>query len=148
MSSLYAFDQQFIDFAKKHYSLLARVSLFIIYFVFGILKLLGLSPASTLALGFAGKMGMASYAHELFIILAIVECFIGIMILAPKLTRITIFIMFLHMVLACSPIILYTEAVWSAPFVPNLEGQYIIKNAALVALALGLVARTEPLETR
>lgn len=146
MSILETFDRHFITFAKQHYAWIARVSLFVIYFYFGLLKLIGASPASDLATGFATKMGMGAYANELFLALAFVECLIGIAILFPRLTRITLFIMFGHMLLVCAPIVLYPEAVWQAPFVPNLEGQYIIKNAALVALALGLVAHTTPLK--
>lgn len=147
MSILENFDSNFIQFAKRHYAWLARVSLFVIYFYFGFLKLIGVSPANDLALGFAAKMGMGAVAHELFLVLAFVECVIGIVILFPRLTRIALFLMFGHMLLVCAPIVLYAEAVWQAPFVPNLEGQYIIKNAALVALALGLVAQTAPLKT-
>lgn len=145
MSTLEIFDRNFITFAKRHYAWLARVSLFIIYFYFGFLKLIGLSPASDLAIGFAAKMGMGVFANELFVALAFVECLIGLAILFPRLTRIALFMMFAHMLLVCAPIVLYPEAVWHAPFVPNLEGQYIIKNAALVTLALGLVATTAPL---
>lgn len=138
-------DSAFISFARRHYQWIARSSLFVIFFYFGFLKLVGLSPASDLALGFAGKMGMGAFAMELFYALAVIECAIGIMMLVPKLTRITLFIMAAHMVLVSAPIVLYPEATWVRPLVPNLEGQYIIKNAALVALALGLVAATKPL---
>lgn len=146
MSTLEKFDNRFIGFARRHYAWLARVSLFVIYFYFGFLKIIGISPASDLALGFAGKMGMGAYGNELYLALAFVECIIGLTILFPRLTRIALFLMFGHMLLVCAPIVLYPEAVWQAPFVPNLEGQYIIKNAALVALALGLVAHTAPLK--
>lgn len=145
MSSLKKFDTWFIVFAKQNYSWIARISLFVIYFYFGFLKLIGASPANELAIGFAQHMGVGAVAHELYYLLAGVECLVGLLILFPKLTRISLFIMFGHMILVCSPIVLYPQAVWSAPFVPNLEGQYIIKNAALVALALGLVATTKPL---
>ena len=121
------------------------MALFVIYFYFGFLKIIGASPANELAIGFAEHMGMGAYAYQLYIILAFVECIIGILILFPKLTRIAIFVMLGHMILVSAPILLYPQAVWTAPFVPNLEGQYIIKNAALVALALGLVASTKPL---
>lgn len=146
MSTLSNFDNHFIAFAKKYYGWIARFALFIIYFCFGFLKLIGASPATELALGFATKMGVGAYAHELFILLAFVECLVGSMILIPRLTRVAIFIMLGHMVIVCAPLALYVEAVWQSPLVPNLEGQYIIKNAALVALALGLVATTKPLE--
>lgn len=138
-------DTAFISFARRHYQWIARSSLFVIFFYFGFLKLVGLSPASDLALGFAGKMGMGAFAMELFYALAVIECAIGIMMLIPRLTRITLFIMAAHMVVVSAPIVLYPEATWVRPLVPNLEGQYIIKNAALVALALGLVAATKPL---
>ena len=145
MVSISVIDSAFITFAKRHYQWIARVSLFIIFFYFGFLKLVGLRPANELALGFADKMGMGVYAMELFYTLAVVECAIGIMMLIPKLTRISIFVMAAHMLLVSAPILLYPEATWIRPLVPNLEGQYIIKNAALVALALGLVAATKPL---
>jgi hypothetical protein len=34
---------------------------------------------------------------------------------------------------------------FTKPFVPTLEGQYIIKNVAIVALAIGVAAQTSPL---
>ena len=145
MNRLHNFDKAFIQFAKTYYPWIARISLFVIFFYFGFLKLVGLSPASDLALGFAAKMGMGSLAMELFYTLAVVECLIGILILVPAFTRVAIFAMALHMLLVSAPLILFPEATWVRPLVPNLEGQYIIKNAALVALALGLVATTKPL---
>lgn len=145
MSAFARFDKKFIAFARRYYPWIARISLFVIFFYFGFLKLTGASPAGDLALGFAEKMGMGAYAHQLFIALAFVECLIGLMILIPRLARPAIFLMLAHMLLVSAPLVLYPEAVWQAPFVPNLEGQYIIKNAALVALALGLVASTHPL---
>ena len=148
MVTLHRFDHAFIKFAGNNYQWIARGSLFVIFFYFGFLKLVGLSPADELALGFAQKMGMGAFAMELFYLLAAVECAIGLMMLFPKLTRLTILLMAGHMVLVSSPLLLYTEAVWTRPLVPNLEGQYIIKNAALVALALGLVATTKPLNQR
>jgi uncharacterized membrane protein YphA (DoxX/SURF4 family) len=145
MSTLHKFDIWFISFARLNYSWIARISLFVIYFYFGFLKIIGASPASELAIGFAEHMGMGTNAQTLYISLAFVECLIGVLVLFPKLTRVAIFIMFGHMLLVSAPILLYPQAVWAAPFIPNLEGQYIIKNAALVALALGLVASIKPL---
>lgn len=139
------FDAQFIGLARRWYSPLARAALFVIFFYFGFLKLVGLSPADALAEKLVGQTVGLAYFHELFIMLALIECIIGILFLIPRATRIVILIMFVHMLIVCSPLVLIPDAVWQAPFVPNLEGQYIIKNIALVALALGLVARTTPL---
>jgi uncharacterized membrane protein YphA (DoxX/SURF4 family) len=145
METFRQLDRYYIGFAKRYSAPIARIALFVIYFYFGFLKLIGQSPASSLAIGFAEKIGMANHAHALYLILAGVECLIGILILFPRLTRLALFIMLGHMLLVSAPLALYPEAVWTKPFVPSLEGQYIIKNAALVALALGLVAHTSPL---
>ena len=145
MISLSRLDSAFITFARRRYQAIARISLCVIFFYFGFLKLIGLSPADDLALGFAAKMGLGEYAHGLFYLLAAIECIIGIMLLIPRLTRIAIGVMIIHMIVVSSPLLLYPEAVWASLLVPNLEGQYIIKNVALVALALGLVAATKPL---
>lgn len=146
MNRLHRFDMAFISFARRHYERIARISLFVIFFYFGFLKLVGLSPADDLALGFASKMGVGDYGLVLFYALAVVECIIGIMLLIPRLTRPAILFMVMHMAVVSSPLVLYPEAVWARPLVPNLEGQYIIKNVALVALALGLVAGTKPIK--
>ncbi len=145
--SVKEFDRKFIAWANRWYGPLARIALFIIFFYFGFLKVLGLSPADQLAKALVEKTIGLTYFNELFFLLALIECAIGIMFLFPRLTRIVILIMFLHMLLVCSPLILAPAEVWKMPFVPNLEGQYVIKNVALVVLALGLVARTKPIET-
>jgi hypothetical protein len=51
------------------------------------------------------------------------------------------------MVIVCSPLILVPELAWSHPFVPTLEGQYIIKNVIIVALAVGIAAQARPLKS-
>ena len=148
MNTLIKFDTWFIRFAKRHYTWLARISLAIIFFYFGALKLAGFSPADELAIGFAEKMGVGMYAEGLYLAVAVVECIIGLLILFPAMTRIALFIMIIHMIIVSAPLVLYPEVTWAMWFVPSLEGQYIIKNSALVALALGLVAATRPLQKR
>jgi hypothetical protein len=49
------------------------------------------------------------------------------------------------MALVCSPLVLLPGMIWQAPFVPTLEGQYIIKNAVVVAVAIGIAASAQPL---
>lgn len=142
------FDKKFIEWARRWFNPLARTALFIIFFYFGLLKLLGLSPAEGLAATLVTKTVGAAYFHQLFFVLSVFECLIGILFLIPKATRIVIFLMLVHMAIVCSPLALAPEAVWSAPFVPNLDGQYVIKNVALIVLAIGLVAQTKPLKTK
>ena len=142
------FDQAFIAFANKWFDPLARVALFIIFAYFGALKLLDLSPAQDLALELVDKTVGLQYFDQLFFILALFEVIIGILFLIPKFTRVVILLMLIHMIIVCSPLLLTPDSVWLKPFVPNLEGQYIIKNIALLILALGLVSRTKPINSK
>lgn len=138
-------DLKLIAFFKRIYIPLARISIFLIFFWFGIIKLLGLSPASPLAEALTAQTIGMQYFDTLFILLSLMECVIGILFLFPKMTRIVIPLLLAHMALVCSPLILLPHIVWQLPFVPTLEGQYILKNAVVVALAIGIAASAEPL---
>lgn len=140
------FDKNFIAWASRWFNPLARGALFTIFFYFGFLKLLDLSPAEGLAATLVTKTVGPQYFQQLFLGLAVFECLIGILFLIPRATRIVILLMLVHMTIVCSPLVLAPEAVWSAPLIPNLDGQYVIKNAALIVLAIGLVAQTKPLK--
>jgi uncharacterized membrane protein YkgB len=138
-------DLRVIDFFKKIYVPAARISIFLVFFWFGLIKLLGLSPASPLAEALTAKTVGIQYFDALFIILAALECIIGLLFLFPKLTRVVIPLLLFHMVIVCSPLVLVPEYTWQAFLVPTLEGQYIIKNAVVVAVAIGIAASTRPL---
>lgn len=141
-------DHWIIRTSQQWYVPVARFAFFIIFFYFGILKILGLSPASPLAEALtANTIGMA-YFDVSFFILALLECVIGVLFLIPKATRIVIPLLFAHMAIVCSPLVLVPAHVWSGFLIPSLEGQYIIKNIALVAIAIGIAANTAPLKKR
>lgn len=141
-------DHWIISTSQRLYVPVARFAFFIIFFYFGILKILGLSPASPLAEALtANTIGMA-YFDISFFILALLECLIGILFLVPKATRVVIPLLFAHMAVVCSPLVLVPAHVWSGFLIPSLEGQYIIKNIALVAIAIGIAANTAPLKKR
>jgi len=140
-----ALDQRIITFFKKTYIPLARIALFIVFFWFGFIKLTGMSPASPLAEALTVRTVGPALFEPLFIGLAFIECLIGLLFLIPKAVRLVIPLLLLHMVLVSAPLVLVPELTWHAPFVPTLEGQYIIKNVAIVALAFGVAAHTEPL---
>jgi uncharacterized membrane protein YkgB len=138
-------DLQIIEFFKKTYIPVARISIFLVFFWFGLIKILGLSPASPLAEALTAKTVGMQYFDTLFIVLAVLECIIGLLFLFPKMTRVVIPLLLFHMVIVCSPLVLVPEFTWQLPFVPTLEGQYIIKNAVVVAVAIGIAASTRPL---
>jgi uncharacterized membrane protein YkgB len=134
-----------IEWLRRSYIPLARVAIFIVYFYFGILKLVGESPASPLAKALTDRTIGGQYFDIAFMLLAIYECIIGLLFLIPKATRIVIPMLFVHLLIVCSPLILVADQVWVKPFVPTLEGQYIIKNVLLIAVAMGIAAQTRPL---
>jgi uncharacterized membrane protein YkgB len=144
---IHALDLRIITWLRRAAMPLARVAIFIVYFYFGILKIFNLSPASPLAFALTEKTIGAANFHLAFLTLAVVECLIGILFLIPKATRLVIPLLLIHMVIVCSPLILVPELAWSHPFVPTLEGQYIIKNVIIVALAVGIAAQARPLKS-
>lgn len=145
MTKLHTLDLHVIAWARRSFMSIARFAFFLIFFYFGFLKLVGLSPATPLAEALTAQTIGNDWFHVAFMGLAVLECLIGVLFLIPRATRVVIPLLFVHLIVVCSPLILVPGYVWTAPFVPNLEGQYIVKNIALVAIAIGLVASTPPL---
>jgi uncharacterized membrane protein YkgB len=141
-------DYWIITTSKRLYMPVARVAFFVIFFYFGFLKIIGLSPASPLAEALTARTIGMQYFDASFMILAIIECLIGILFLIPKATRVVIALLFVHIAVVCSPLLLVPEHVWHGFLVPSLEGQYIIKNIALIAIAIGIAANVTPLKEK
>jgi uncharacterized membrane protein YkgB len=140
-----AYDVRVIALFRRCFLPVARIALFIVFFWFGAIKLLGLSPAGELAEALTVKTVGTAWFDVLFRGLALIECIIGVLFLFPKLVRITIPLLLLHMAVVCSPLVLVPELTWQSFLVPTLEGQYIIKNIVIVAVSFGIAAHTEPL---
>jgi uncharacterized membrane protein YkgB len=138
------FDTWAVNFAKRNYLFLARFSLFLIYFWFGFLKAIDISPASPLAEGLTAKTIGADMFGPAFFILAVFECLIGVLFLFPRATKVAVLLMLAHMAMVCSPLVLMPADAWQSLLVPTLEGQYIIKNIALIAVAMTLLAHSGP----
>lgn len=138
-------DQGIISFFKRTYIPVARVALFVVFFWFGFIKLTGMSPAGDLAEALTAKAVGTEYFDLLFRGLAFLECVIGVLFLVPKAVRVVIPLLFFHMAVVCAPLILVPDYTWQEPFVPTLEGQYIIKNVVIIAVAFGIAANTQPL---
>lgn len=126
---------------KKYSFLLAHLALFIVFFWFGSLKLFGLSPANELVHALLIKIPIFNvWPFESFIVvLGLFEMLIAILFLSPKTTKYAVMILIPHMITTIMPLFLLPAIVWQAPLVPTLEGQYIIKNIVIVALALSVL---------
>lgn len=136
------FDALAIETSKKYSLTLARFALFTIYFWFGALKVFGFSPANPLVKQLLSQT-LPQMSFETFILFfGLLEALIGLLFLMKNewISRVTIAIMWLHMATTILPLFILPQIAWSAPFVPTLEGQYIIKNVALIALTIQLAS--------
>lgn len=124
---------------------LARFAIFLVFFWFGFLKVLGLSPASELVEKlFEATITIMSF-HTFLILFGIFEMLIGVLFLIRGLERLVIPLLFLHMVTTFMPLFVLPSETWSGFLVPTLTGQYIIKNVVLIACAVGIAAHLHPL---
>ena len=120
----------------------ARFAIFVIYFWFGLLKLIGESPASPMVKVLfnqtLAKILLSLDFNQFMIAFAIFEMLIGILFLIPKFNKIAFFLLAIHIITTTLPLFMVPEMVWTKPFVPTIEGQYIIKNLAIIGLALSI----------
>ncbi|MFF7635293.1 DoxX family membrane protein [Kitasatospora sp. NPDC008050] len=108
---------------------------------FGWPKLLpGLSPAEPLVLMTTQKLTFGLVTGDAArIAVGLLELAIGVMLFIGRLPRLTVVVLLAHMAGAAAPLLLFPDLTWRAPGVGTLEGQYILKNAVIVAAALTLL---------
>jgi len=122
---------------------LLRVALGVIFLWFGALKLIpGFSPAESLAGQTIEVLTFGLVPAAVAVpFLGLWECVIGIGLLTGMWMRATLALLFLQMLGTVTPLFLFPAETWEVfPIAPTLEGQYIIKNAVLVAGAVVLGA--------
>lgn len=122
----------------------ARIALFVVFFWFGILKVVHESPANPLVAELLEKTLPFLTFDQFIIIFGLFEMLIGILFLVPRMERIVLPLLGVHMITTIAPLVLLPTVTWTAPLVPTLEGQYIIKNIVLIALACVIGANLRP----
>ena len=143
--SIKEIDTKLINFFRAISIPLARLGLFVIFFWFGALKVLGLSPATPLVQRLSEQTIPFISLSTFIVIFGWLEVLIGILFLIKGAERVVIPLLFLHMVTTFLPLFLLPRETWSGFLIPTLEGQYIIKNLALIAVATAVAANLEPL---
>jgi uncharacterized membrane protein YkgB len=138
-------DLELIQFFKRVSIPVARFGMFVVYFWFGILKLLGYSPASPLVQALFDKTIHFMPFPTFMAIFACFEMLIGILFLVKGAERIVLPILFCHMIMVFMPLILLPGITWQGFMIPTLEGQYIIKNLVIIAVGIGIAANLHPL---
>lgn len=116
---------------------LVRIPIFIIFFWFGFLKIIDLSPAQQLVKDTVYWMPFLSAESWTFVI-GVWEVLIAICFLFKRTTLIAMILLFLQMSGTFLPLLILPEITFqnSNPFLPTLEGQYIIKNIIIITAAL------------
>jgi uncharacterized membrane protein YkgB len=135
------FDQRLASWVARHSVKLLRVSVGIVYLWFGVLKFFpGLSPAQDLAARTIGVLTFGIIQPAVAVpMLATLETIIGLGLVTGLFMRGILLLMLLQMVGAATPLVIFPgETFTYVPFVPTLEGQYIIKNIVLVSAAIVL----------
>lgn len=132
-------DRRITGFMARYGVLLLRIALGIIFLWFGALKLVpGLSPAEDLAGRTIEALSLGRVPIDVALpLLALWECAIGLGLLTGLAMRATLLLLFVQMLGTLMPLVLFpSETFVHFPYAPTLEGQYIIKNAVLIAGAI------------
>ena len=135
---LAALDDRAVRVCRAAHPWVARVALALVYAWFGVVKLVGRSEASALAEALTAKTIGASHFHASFVALAWVECLIGAVVLVPRIRAVALVMIGIHMAIVCSPMVLVPDLTWNGFLLPTIEGQYILKNALVVAAVLAV----------
>ena len=132
-------DRRITGWMAAHGVLFMRLALGLVFLWFGALKFVpDLSPAESLAGRTIEALTLGAMPAGVALpILAAWESAIGIGLLTGVFLRATLLLLFVHMLGTLTPLVMFpTETFSQFPFAPNLEGQYIIKNAVLIAGAI------------
>ena len=113
-----------------------RIALGIIFFWFGALKLFpGMSPAEDLVRNSVFFIDPVIFQP----VLALWEMAIGLGLITGYFMRLTLLLLFLQMPGTALPLLVTPEACFTSfPFALTLEGQYIVKNLALITAGIVL----------
>ncbi|MCA9972334.1 MAG: DoxX family membrane protein [Anaerolineales bacterium] len=129
-------DRAITTWMARYGMIIMRIGLGIIFFWFGALKLFpGLSPAEELVRNTTFFVNPDWFVP----LLAVWEMAIGLGLIFGIFMRLTLLLLFLQMPGTALPLVLLPEAVWTVfPYGLTMEGQYIIKNLALIGAGLVL----------
>lgn len=145
-NTLRMLDSRIIQFYRSAVTPLSRFALFVVFFWFGFLKIIGQSPASGLVQDLFNRTMPIMEFSTFIVLFGILECAIGIMFLIRGLERVVMPVLFFHMITTFMPLVFLPQETWSGFMIPTLEGQYIIKNLVIISTAIGIASKLEPLK--
>lgn len=127
---------------KKEYIafIFAHFALFVVFVWFGALKFFDLSPANPLVDALLQKTLPFITFKTFIMILGGWEVLIGLLFIIPKMEKVALVLLIPHMLVTIMPLFLLPDIAWQGFLTPTLEGQYIIKNIVIIALAASMFA--------
>jgi uncharacterized membrane protein YphA (DoxX/SURF4 family) len=143
MNKFEKIENRIIDWMAVNGIYLLRISIGIIFFWFGFQKFFpGISSAEDIATRTIDVLSFgivqAPYSMP---ILATWETLIGLGFLTGKFLRVTVILLYLQMAGTIFPLFVFPdETFYKVPFIPTIEGQYIIKNIIILSAALVILA--------
>ena len=123
----------------------ARIALFIIFFWFGLLKVIGVSPADPIVEALLTVTLPGAPFDPFRVVFGLYEMIIGGAFLVAGAERLAVVLLLPHMTMTFLPLVFLTALTWQSVLVPTFAGQYIVKNLVIIALALSLAAHLHPL---
>jgi uncharacterized membrane protein YphA (DoxX/SURF4 family) len=132
--------QRLAAWLADHSIAILRVSLGLVFLMFGILKFVpGASPAEELAVRTVQTLSLGMLPAQTAVLLtAVVETFIGLTLVSGRLLRTGVTVMAVALVGIMSPLVLFAADLF--PGAPTLEAQYVLKDIVLVAAGLVIAA--------
>jgi uncharacterized membrane protein YkgB len=131
--TLIAIDRAISSWMARHGPELARLSLGVVFAWFGALKVLNIGPAKELVTRTVYWVDPGWF----YPFLGLWEVAIGVGLMVRPLNRAAILLLLLQMPGTFLPLVLLPHTCFErVPWVPTLEGQYIIKNLVLISAAL------------
>ena len=124
---------------ELHKITLLRISMGAVIFGFGVLKYFPhVSPAEGLILATTGPLTFGLIpGHLTMVLLATVECIIGLSLMTGRGLRVTRYLLVLWVIGILSPVVLLAGRLFMGPHnAPTLEGQYVLKDVILLTASL------------
>ena len=134
-----AFEDRVYDWMARNGVLLLRLSIGILFFWFGFQKYFpGISSAEDIATATIEVVSLGIVTHPISMpLLATWETLIGLGFLTGKYLRATIILLYLQMIGTFIPLFVFPqETFYLFPWVPTIEGQYILKNILFITGAM------------
>lgn len=122
-----------------HSVAILRICLGVTFLGFGALKFFPhFSPAEELVMKTVGALTFGAVPASVGLVLvAVLECAIGLGLITGRLLRLALALLGLQMVGAMSPLLLFPGELFGGPFhAPTLVGQYVLKDIVLISAGL------------